>query len=112
MAVAVGPPASGKEGEGVAGVTTQIPGAAQADGTEEEERQDECLAARRRLVVAPMVVRGERGGQGGPQRVDQPGFLRRGEEEQTARPLPPAVIDRLPRRQRGRIFPPRPGDEC
>ncbi len=70
----------------------------EADSPEEEQRQDERLTTGRRPVVAAAVIRGERRGQGGGQRLNQAGLRRSGQEQEAARAFAPAIVRRFPRR--------------
>lgn len=97
MAVAVGAVSSGEQGQAVAGVAAQIPGAAQADRVQEEEGAQERRHAGRR------VIRGRRGASAS-QRPEQPGLVCRGEEQQ---PPCPVLPPRFRRRTGLPISPPR-----
>ncbi len=59
MPIAIGPAASGEEGEGIAAVATQIPGAAQSDDRKKEQGQQHRPQGG---MPHPPEVRGRRSG--------------------------------------------------
>ena len=90
MPIAIGPAASGEEGEGIAAIAAQIPGAAESDDREKEQGQQHRPQGG---MPHPPDVRGRRsGGNRGLHRGDQARLVGGGQHQQAARAVLP---DRL-----------------
>ncbi len=87
MPIAIGPAASGEEGEGIAAIAAQIPGAAESDDREKEQGQQHRPQGG---MPHPPDVRGRRsGGNRGLHRGDQARLVGGGQHEQAARAVLP-----------------------
>jgi len=100
VAIAIGVVPAREQREGVAGIAAQVPGAAQADGVQEEEGQQQRPCARPMRAGGGVVIARD----GRVQRGEQSGLVGGGEEEQATGAVLPRRLGRR-RRDRGRIPP-------